>query len=136
MHSCQEEYNRQRSTHGNIFPPRLPHYHDSEDVLRPGLVVQPVCGVDDPRTRIDPEQSHTGRVYASVDGEAETGTLVHVWSSNPQQLRVDRHVLRDADIISRLWEDWGIVVAVLDADEHLSDKETGAESERSKVGTE
>ena len=136
MHSCQEEHNRQGSTGGNIFPPRLPHYHDSEDVLCPGLVVQPVCGVDDPRAGIDPEQSHAGRVYAAIDGEAEAGTLVHVWGSNPQQLHVNRHVLRDADIISRLWEDWGVVVAVLDADEHLSDKETGAESEKSKAGTE
>lgn len=33
----------------------IPPHHDGEDVLRSGLVVQPVCGVDDPCAGIHPE---------------------------------------------------------------------------------
>lgn len=56
----------------------IPPHHDGEDVLRSGLVVQPVCGVDDPRAGIHPEQSHAGWVHAAVDGVTQTSTFVHV----------------------------------------------------------
>lgn len=61
----------------------LPH-HNSEDVLSSGLVVQAIRGVDDARTRIDPEQSHTDWVHTAIDGEGQAGPLVHVRRFNPQ----------------------------------------------------
>lgn len=77
-------------------------HHDCKDVLGSGLIVQPVCRVHNTCAGIHPEQPHTGWVYAAVDGEAQTGTLVRVRRSDPQQLQVDRRVFRNADIIGRL----------------------------------
>lgn len=68
-------------------------HHNGEDVLRSGLIVQPACGVDDPRAGIHPEQSHAGRVHAAVDGVAQTSAFVHVRRPNPHQLHVDRYIL-------------------------------------------
>lgn len=86
-------------TRTDCHPCFLSH-HNSEDVLCPGFIVEPVCGVDDSCARIDPKQPHTGRVYAAIDGEAQTGTLINVRCSDPQQLHVNWYVLRYADIIS------------------------------------
>ena len=71
----------------------IPSYHDGEDVLRSGLVVQPVCGVDDPGAGIHPEQSHAGWVHTAIDGVAQTSTFVHVRRLNPHQLQVNGYVL-------------------------------------------
>lgn len=53
-------------------------HHNSEDVLCSGLIVQPVCRIDDSRTWVDPEQSHTDWVHTTVYGETQTGALIHV----------------------------------------------------------
>lgn len=97
----------------------LPSHHDCKDVLGSGLIVQPVCRVHNTCARIHPEQPHAGRVYAAVDGEAQTGALVQVRCSDPQQLQVDGRVFRNADIIGWLREDRRVVIAVLYPDEHL-----------------
>lgn len=96
----------------------LPH-HDRQDVLRSGLVVQPVGRVHHASASVDPEQPHASWVHAAVDGEAQAGAFVGVGSPKPQQLQVDGCVLRNADVIGRLREDGRVVVAVLDSDEHL-----------------
>lgn len=96
-----------------------PSHHDSQDVLRSGLIIQPVGRVHHTSARIDPEQPHAGWVHAAVDGEAQAGALISVGRPEPQQLQVDGRVLRDADVIGRLREDGRVVVAVLNSNEHL-----------------
>lgn len=106
--------------HASINPP----HHDGQDVLSSGLVVQPVGCVHHAGTRVDPEQPHANWVHAAIDREAQAGAFVGVGSPEPQQLQVDRRVLRNTDVIGRLREDGRVVVAVLDSDEHL-ERQTG-----------
>ena len=68
-------------------------HHNCEDVLRPGFIVQSVCGVNHPSARVDSEQPHAGRIHAAVDGEAQARAVVHVRGSQAQELRVHWRVL-------------------------------------------
>lgn len=100
-------------------PAHSPSHHHSQDVLRFGLIVQPVGRVHHTSARIDPEQPHAGWVHATIDGEAQAGALVGIGRPEPQQLQVKRCVLRNTDVIGRLREDGRVVVAVLNSNEHL-----------------
>lgn len=102
-----------------VSPSPSPSHHDGQDVLRSGLVIQPVGRVHHASARIDPEQPHAGWVHAAVDGEAQACALIGVGRPEPQQLQVHGCVLRHADVVGRLREDGRVVVAVLNANEHL-----------------
>lgn len=96
-------------------------YHDGEDVLRAGLMVQCLTGVDGSQLGVDAEQTHAAGVNGTLQGEGELVALVSIWRQNLDHLGVHQSVFRDGDLIGGLWENGIVVVVVQNCDVDLEE---------------
>lgn len=94
-------------------------YHDVEDVLVLGLVVQPLGSVEHASAGVNPEFPHAGRVHAAVDAVAQLVFLVSVCGFDLQDLCIWEHVLGDRDVVIRLREFWAVIIIIQHFDKYL-----------------
>lgn len=94
-------------------------YHDVEDVLVLGLVVQPLGSVEHAGAGVHPEFSHAGGVDAAVHCVAQLVLLISVCGLDLQYLCVGEHVLGNCHIVTRLREFRAVIIIIQHFDKYL-----------------
>lgn len=94
-------------------------YHHSEDVAMHGLVIQPLRGVQDARSRVQAELAQAEGIGAAQQRVGQLVFLVSVHGADLQDLGARWLVLGDTHNVHLLGELRPVVVGVDDPNEHL-----------------